>query len=136
MSDEHEIDYGNLKKVIQFKETDKRHADLRIRLHYDGFYQGEFIRDIVTGYLSGDRNLIDYIEKIKEEKKKYNKGRLLKGKSVRKKSREVEKQFALREEELESIFDIIEQEFPDLWNVLNSVNQPTKAAKKKNADCG
>jgi len=114
MSDEHEIDYGNLKKVIQFKETDKRHADLRIRLHYDGFYQGEFFRDIVTGYLRGDKNLIAYVEKIKEEKKKYNKGRLLKGKSVRKKSREVEKQFALREEELESIFDIIEQEFPDL----------------------
>ena len=114
MSDEHEIDYGNLNKVIQFKETDKRHADLRIRLHYDGFYQGEFFRDIVTGYLSGDKNLIDYVDKIKEEKKKYNKGRLLKGKSVRKKSREVEKQFALKEEELESIFDIIEQEFPDL----------------------
>ena len=114
MIDDQEIDYGNLDKVIQFKETDKRHADLRIRLHYDGFYQGEFFRDIVSGYLSGDKNLIAYVEKIKEEKRKYNKGRLLKGKSVRKKSREVEKQFALKEEELESIFDIIEQEFPDL----------------------
>ena len=136
MSDDHEIDYGNLDKVIQFKETDKRHADLRIRLHYDGFYQGEFFRDIVSGYLNGDKNLTAFVDKIKEEKRKYNKGRLLKGKSVRKKSREVEKQFALREEELESIFDIIEQEFPDLWNAINNVNQPTKAAKRKGADYG
>ena len=52
MSEEYEIDYGNLNKVVQFKETDKRHADLRIRLHYDGFYQGEFFMQIVTGKLS------------------------------------------------------------------------------------
>jgi len=114
MSDSHEIDYGNLNKVVQFKETDKRHADLRIRLHYDGFYQGEFFRDIITGYLSGDENLIAYVEKVKEEKKKYNKGKLKKGKSLRKKGKEVEKQFALKDDEIESIFDIIEQEFPDL----------------------
>ena len=114
MSEEYEVDYGNLNKVIQFKETDKRHADLRIRLHYDGFYQGEFFRDIVTGYLRGDESLIAYVEKVKEDKRKYSKGKLRKGKALNKRSREVEKQFALREEELESIFDIIEQEFPDL----------------------
>jgi hypothetical protein len=114
MSDKYEIDYGNLNKVIQFKETDKRHADLRIRLHYDGFYQGEFLRDIVTGYLNKDENLLAYVEKVKEETRKHNKGRLRKGKALHKKGREVEKQFALKEEELESIFDIIEKEFPDL----------------------
>ena len=114
MSDSEEIDYGNLNKVIQFKETDKRHADLRIRLHYDGFYQGEFFRDIVSGYISADEHLVAYVEKLKERKKKYNKERLLKDKSVRKKSAEVKKRFALRDEELESIFDIIEKEFPYL----------------------
>ena len=114
MSDKREIDYGTLNKIVQFKETDKRHADLRIRLHYDGFYQGEFFRDIVTGYLNKDENLLAYVEKVKEEKRKYNKGRLRKGKALHKKGREVEKQFALKEEEIESIFDIIEKEFPDL----------------------
>ena len=68
----------------------------------------------MTGYLSGDDNLIAYVEKIKEEKRKYNKGRLRKGKAIRKKAREVEEQFALKEEEIENIFDIIQQEFPDL----------------------
>ena len=110
MSDKHEIDYGTLNKIVQFKETDKRHADLRIRLHYDGFYQGEFFRDIVTGYLNKDENLLAYVEKVKEEKRKDNKGRLRKGKALHKKGREVEKQFALKEEEIESIFDIIEKE--------------------------
>ena len=46
MSDSEDIDYGNLNKVIQFKETDKRHADLRVRLHYDGFHQGELFRSL------------------------------------------------------------------------------------------
>ena len=114
MSDSEDIDYGNLNKVIQFKETDKRHADLRVRLHYDGFHQGEFFRDIVSGYINSDENIVAYVENLKQRKRKYNKERLLKGKSVRKKSMEVKKQFALRDEELESIFDIIEKEFPDL----------------------
>tara|TARA_R110000796_G_scaffold28176_1_gene77262 strand:- start:2347 stop:2691 length:345 start_codon:yes stop_codon:yes gene_type:complete len=114
MNEKYEIDYGKLEKTVQFKEMDKRHADLRIRLHYDGFYQGEFFRDIVTGYLTGDDNIIAYVEKIKEEKRKYSKGKLKKGKSLREKGKEIEKQFALKEDELESIFDIIEQEFPDL----------------------
>ena len=38
----------------------------------------------------------------------------------------MEKQFALKEEELESIFDIIEKEFPDLRNVMTNVRKTTK----------
>ena len=68
-----------------------------------------YINKVRDGTLS-----TSYLSLCHNGQRKYNKGRLLKGKSVRKKSREVEKQFALREEELESIFDIIEQEFPDL----------------------
>ena len=35
-------EYGNTLKKICFEETDKRHADLGIRLHADGIKQGEF----------------------------------------------------------------------------------------------
>ena len=34
-------DVGNIKRII-FEDTDKRHADLKIRLHYDEIKQGEF----------------------------------------------------------------------------------------------
>jgi hypothetical protein len=46
--------YGNLSKVVQFRDTDKKHADLRIRLHYDGLQQGEFFREVVTAYIDGE----------------------------------------------------------------------------------
>ena len=34
--------YGNREKKIVFNETDSRHAELKIKLHYDGLKQGEF----------------------------------------------------------------------------------------------
>ena len=37
---------GTSKKII-FEDTDKRHADLKIRLHYDGLTQGVFFRMLV-----------------------------------------------------------------------------------------
>ena len=37
-----EINYGKDLKKICFEELDKRHADLKIRLHADGIKQGEF----------------------------------------------------------------------------------------------
>ena len=70
------------KKVV-FYDTDKRHADLKIRLHYDGLTQAGFFRSMITGYLEvGD-----------ETKKKFS---------------------LLEDDEVESIFDMIEKEFPEL----------------------
>ena len=49
-------DPGNIKRVI-FEDTDKRHADLKIRLHYDEIKQGEFFRLMLTGYVNQDERL-------------------------------------------------------------------------------
>ena len=59
----------DLDKRIVFTDTTKRQADFRIRLGYDGMTQSEFFRAMISGYLEQDRDLLDYLEKYKREKK-------------------------------------------------------------------
>ena len=63
MSEDH---YGTKEKMVQFADLDKRHADLRLRLHYDGLTQGQFFRALVTGYVDRDPDIVNFIEKVKE----------------------------------------------------------------------
>ena len=58
-------DYGKLRKKIIFYDTDKRYADLKIRLEHDGISQAAFFRGIVSGYLLQDENVLEYIDKLK-----------------------------------------------------------------------
>jgi hypothetical protein len=103
-----------MKKIV-FHDTDKRHADLKIRLYYDGFTQAGFFRAMISGYLDKDPAVIDFIQRVKEErniqsiKKRKNSKRLLEA------GEEVKSKFSIfKDGEVENIFDIIEKEFPDL----------------------
>tara|TARA_Y100000310_G_scaffold280120_1_gene299634 strand:+ start:68 stop:385 length:318 start_codon:yes stop_codon:yes gene_type:complete len=101
------------KKVI-FYSTDTTHADLKIRLHYDGISQSIFFKSLVEGYLRKDERILDFIDDLKEKldihskKKRSDSGRL------KKKGEEVKKQFALDENDIEDIFDILEEVNPEL----------------------
>jgi len=102
------------RKKFMFYDTPKRQADLRIRLKFDGMNQSEFFRAMITGYLEKDANLLSYLDEYKQEhgvrginKRKESRRLLKKGEVVR-------KQFALDEEEIEDIFDLIEMEHPDI----------------------
>ena len=46
--------YGTREKKIVFNDTDKRHADLKIRLQHDDLSQSEFFRAMITGYIEKD----------------------------------------------------------------------------------
>ena len=48
-------DYGTREKKIVFNDTDKRHADLKIRLQHDDLRQAEFFRAMITGYINRPR---------------------------------------------------------------------------------
>ena len=103
------------KKKVVFYDTDKRHADLKIRLHYDGLTQAGFFRAMISGYLDKDPAMIDFIQRLKETnnvqsvKKRSTTDELLQS------GDEVKNKFSLlKEDEVENIFDIIEKEFPDL----------------------
>ena len=109
-----ELEYGHIKKIIQFQDLDKRHADLKIRLFYDGLKQGEFFRALLDGYLERDKNVVEYIEKYKEKKKVQSKSRRGKTQLMDQRAEEVRRKFSLNEEEIEDIFDLIEKEHPEL----------------------
>ena len=101
-------------KKISFFDTPKRHIDLKIRIKYDGFRVSEFFRLLITAYLERDERIISLIEEQKELKSTQSKKKREASRKMHNKASDNVDKFALNEEEIESIFDMIEQEFPDL----------------------
>ena len=109
-----EVDYGKEIKKICFEDSDKRHADLKIRLHSDGIKQAEFFRLLITGYIEKDERVMNYIEEYKDNNQIQSKVKSLKSKTLRQKGEEIKNQFALTGDEIESIFNLLEEEKPEL----------------------
>ena len=106
------MSYGKTGKKVLFYDTDKRHADLKIRLQYDGLGQSEFFRAIVTGYLENDPLIAEYVTIYKEENGSQSKRQQAVVKKEIEEERRLSKVFA--NDEIENIFDIIEKENPEL----------------------
>ena len=103
------------KKKIVFYDTDKRHAKLKVRLHYDGLTQAGFFRAMVSGYLDKDPAVLDFIKRLQEENSIHSARKRKDSNKLLQEGEEVKKKFSLLgEEEVESIFDMIEKEFPEL----------------------
>ena len=109
MSDS-KIEYGkNLKRIV-FTDTDHRHAQLVVKLKNDGITQAKFFRNLITGYLEGDSRLIEFVR----EKGKLSIQRKNKIYKLEEKGRALVQELGLGEEQVEDIFDMIAEEFPDL----------------------
>jgi|TARA_Y100000310_G_scaffold96456_1_gene94211 hypothetical protein len=106
----HDIDYGNLNKRIVFTENDHRHAKFIIRLRQDSLKQSEFFRHIVTGYIDGNENIQNFVDEIKQQ----SQNRKTKSRRTISRGQEILKDLALDEGEIENIFDILEEEHPEL----------------------
>jgi len=108
MSDNPE--YGRLTKRIVFTENDHRHAQLIIKLKHDGMGQSEFFRSLITAYLAGDERIQSYVDEVSQlSKKKKNHSAKLKKEGTQKLS-----DFGFTDGEIDNIFDLIEEEHPDL----------------------
>ena len=107
-------DPNNKKKKIVFDDTNSRHAQLRVRLEYDGLSQAGFFRSLVTGYLNKDEDILSYLNRYKLKHNKQSKKNIKKIDKDYEKSEDLLAKFGIKDEELESIFDIIEEEHPDL----------------------
>tara|TARA_B100002019_G_C20769559_1_gene356874 strand:- start:168 stop:497 length:330 start_codon:yes stop_codon:yes gene_type:complete len=103
----------NKKKVI-FSDTDVRHAQLKIRLQYDGISQADFFRSFITGYLEKDKNIMDFIQKYKEDKKKMSKRNMKYAQKDLDEAEDILGKFGIKDDELENIFDIIAKSNPEL----------------------
>ena len=101
------------KKVIYY-EIPKRHADLKIRWQYDNIKQSEFFRLLASAYLDQDERILSLLEEYKEENKTQNKQKRSKADKLYKEAKKTQTKFSLKEEDVENIFDLLEQEHPDL----------------------
>ena len=104
----------NRKKRVIFDDTDTRHAQLKVRLEYDGLTQAEFFRSLITGYLDNDKFVIDFIKKYKERNKKLSKRNMKYQNRDREIAEDLLGKFGIGDDELENIFDVIAKSNPDL----------------------
>lgn len=110
MVDKPSSSYGKNEKRIVFTETDHRHAQLIVKLKIDGMTQAKFFRNLITGYLEGDERIEDYIlESSKLSIKRKNKV-----KKLRSAGRTTVSELGLDKEQIDDLFDVIAEEFPDL----------------------
>jgi len=103
-------------KKIVFYDSIKRHADLKIRLQYDGLSQANFFRGIVTGYLSQDKDVLNFVDKLKSSKKfgqSQNKKDVRESRVLIKKGKDISNKLSFGEDEIEDIFDLLEKANPD-----------------------
>ena len=106
--------FRKAEKQVCFEDFDKNHADLKIRLHYDGLRQNEFFRLMMRKYIYKDENMMKIIDKYKEEKGSQSALNRKKSKRLIEKGRGLQNQLALNPEDVETIFDILEKEYPEL----------------------
>lgn len=104
-----DIDYGNLTKRIVFTDNDHRHANLILKLKHDGLTQSAFFRHLITAYIENDARMQQLVDELRTKKR-----HKIKSHKKRQKGKEILKDFALSSGEVETIFDVLEREFPDL----------------------
>jgi len=108
------VSYGNSRKKIMFYDTDKRHADLKIRLQHDALSQSEFFRAVVTGYLDKCDLIVEFINEYKSKNRKQSIKNISTSERLIMKGKNLESKLNLNNDEREDIFDIIAKEHPDL----------------------
>ncbi len=103
----------NFNKKVVFMENDRIHADLKLKIHYDGITQSDFFRGCGRAYLEEEGAFMTFLDRLKEQRTKIAKG-------VRKSATKdsagaiVQKnKFGLNSDEIEDIFDILEKEHED-----------------------
>lgn len=105
-----DIEYGKLTKRIVFTESDHRHAQLVLKLKHDGLRQSEFFRSLVTAYIAGDERIQSYVEEISS----LSKDRKAKSRNLRSTGQKAVTDFGFTDGEIDNIFDLIEEEHPEL----------------------
>jgi hypothetical protein len=103
---------GQLSKKVIVYESDKRYADFRIMLANDGISQAGFLRAMIQGYIKQDKDLMPYIDKIKNKQIETPKAWTRESRRKRKLAQQKIDDLGLNEEEIDNIFDILEQENP------------------------
>jgi len=108
------MDKKDKTKRIVFESTTNKHAQLKVRLQYDSMTQAEFFRCLIEGYLAKDERLLEYLQDYRISQGKDSKRNAKYRKKDKQKAEDLLNKFGIADDELENIFDLIEEEFPDL----------------------
>ena len=107
-------DYGKRDKRISFMDTDKRNAEMIIRLKHDGITKTQFFRAILTGYLERDQDMVEFINHYKEEAGVQSSVKRAGVNKVENEGNKNKTKFGLNDGDIKNIFDLLEKEHPDL----------------------
>ena len=100
---------------LTFYLNSKLHENLKIRLYYDQIRtQSEFFRYCVESYLGQDPLFMAFLDEYKINKMVQSKARVLISQLLRGKGQRLREDLALSEDEVQNIFDILEEELPEL----------------------
>jgi len=102
------------RKRVVVKIAPKRHAELKVRLQYDDLTQTAFFRAVTEGYIGRDELIVEFLEKYKQANGLQSAHKRKKIADANKERSETIHKFALEDTDIDSIYDLIEKEFPDL----------------------
>jgi hypothetical protein len=102
------------KTKVMFTVSERTKADFKLQLQYDSLTQVKFFRALMEGYINKDPELMVYINKFKKSNSIQNNTQRKKTMTNIKEANAVKTKFALGDEEVENIFDILEKEHPEL----------------------
>ena len=106
------MDNKDRDKNILFYINEDLHARLRVQLFYDRLTQSKFINYLIKGYLEHNPHIRAFFDEIKIDKQtKKSKKNIIKDYKERD---EIIKEYALDENDIKNIFDILESENPDI----------------------
>ena len=106
--------YAKDTKKFTFYAKDNLHADFKIRMQYHSLTQSEFLRACVQAVVDKDPMMEMFIDHYKEEVGKQSKSQRKKIKKDSEKSEELLNDFGIGDGEIDSIFDIIAKEHPEI----------------------
>lgn len=130
--EDREVNYGQedfrsikeiLKKSYSYKESDKKRAELFIKLNHDGIKIKDFFKDFIDKYLENDERVMNFLREVECERTQSSAKLLLSKQQqnverrMKKRGNMMKKKFALLSaDEIENIFDILDEELLSVEN--------------------
>jgi len=106
-------DKNTVKRVYIYMD-EKQHMDLKVKLDFHQISMSEFVRVCADGVLSGNPIMDQFIDFYKEHSEKHSKKSTKAAKKDREVSDELLSELGLSGDDIQDIFDIIEEDHPEI----------------------
>lgn len=110
MKDSEEYNYGKEKRMVSFEDKDGNFARLIIKLRHEGLTRSEFYRAITLAFIEDNHLIDEFVLNYKKKKDYFRKNRQSILTQERSRTKETIERFGLDPNEIEDMFDIIEEE--------------------------